>query len=107
MDLVSKASEIGKELAKDPKFLEYKKLYNSIYKDEKNKEIIDDFRKKVLDYQIKKQEGKATDEDFQNLNQLQNVLSLNPDIGKFLLAENNFSMLLHEVFESIEKEIKL
>ena len=43
MDLVSKASEIGKELARDPKFIEYKKLYNSVYKDEKNKDMIDDF----------------------------------------------------------------
>ncbi len=107
MDLVSKASEIGKELARDPKFIEYKKLYNSVYKDEKNKDMIDDFRKKVLDYEIKKQEGKATDEDFKNLTNLQNVLALNPDIGKFLLAEGNFSMLLQEVFDSIEKEIKL
>lgn len=107
MDLVSKATEIGKELAQSSEFIEYKKLYNSVYKDEKNKDMIDDFRKKVLDYEIKKQENTATDEDFKNLQNLQNVISLNPEVGKFLFSEAGFSMKLQEVFQAIEKEIKL
>ncbi|MDL2311222.1 YlbF family regulator [Peptostreptococcaceae bacterium OttesenSCG-928-C18] len=52
MDLLSKAEELGRLLSNSDEYIEYKKLYNSVYKDEKNKEIIDDFRKKVMDYQI-------------------------------------------------------
>lgn len=107
MDLISRATEIGKELAKSSEFMEYKKLHETVYKDEKNKDMIDDFRRKILDYELKKQENKATDEDFKNLQNLQNILSLNPEVSRFLFSEASFSMKLQEVFQAIEKEIKL
>lgn len=107
MDLVSKATEIGKELAQSSEFMEYKKLHETVYKDEKNKDMIDDFRRKILDYELKKQENKATDEDFKNLQNLQNILSLNPEVSRFLFSETSFSMKLQEVFQAIEQEIKL
>lgn len=107
MSLEIKASELGKDLANTTEFKEYKRLYLEVYKDEKNKKMIDDFREKAFNFEIKKQKGESTDEDLKNIQNLQNVLSLNPEIAKFLFAENSFSVILQKVFENIEKEIKI
>ncbi|QQK07592.1 YlbF family regulator [Miniphocaeibacter halophilus] len=108
MDLVSKARELGIEISKSDKFIEYKNLYNQVYKDEKNKEMIDDFRKKVVDYQLNyANKGKESEEELKKLENLQNIMMMNQDLGKFLIAETNFSIELKDIYEAIEKELEL
>lgn len=108
MDLNAKATELGKLLAKSDNFVEYKELYNKVYKDEKHKSMIDDFRKKVMDYQLNyASQGKESEEEVKKLENLQNILMMNQDVARFLMVEANFSMELKSVYDALENEIKL
>ncbi len=108
MDLNLKAKELGRLLAKSDNFVEYKELYNRVYKDEKHKDMIDDFRKKVMEYQMNYvSQGKESEEEVKKLENLQNILMMNQDVAKFLMAEANFSMDLKSVYDALEEEIKL
>ena len=108
MNLVSKAEELGKLLANSKEYIEYKELYNSVYKDAKNKDIIDDFRNKVMDYQIKYvSQGKESKEELKKLENLQNIVMLNPDVARFMTAEATFSVELKSIYDAIEDAINL
>lgn len=108
MDLVSKAEELGKLLSSSENFIEYKELYNTVYKDEKNKKMLDDFRLKVMDYQINYvNKGKESEEEMKKLEKLQEVMMMNEKVARFMMAEANFSMELKSVYDAIEDQIKL
>ncbi|WP_099203225.1 YlbF family regulator [Miniphocaeibacter massiliensis] len=108
MDLVSKAEELGQLLANSNEYVEYRELYNSVYKNEKNKDIIDDFRKKVMEYQINYvSKGKESEDEIKKLENLQNIIMMNPEVAKFMAAEATFSVELKSVYDAIENAIKL
>lgn len=70
--------------------------------------MIDDFRKKVMDYQLNYvSQGKESEEEVKKLENLQNIMMMNQDVGKFLIAEANFSIELKEIYDAIEKELEL
>ena len=108
MDLISKAKDLGLELSKSNEFIEYKNLYNLVYNIEKNKVMIDDFRDKVMKYQIDYvNKGKESEEEVKKLENLQKILMMNKDVGEFLFAEANFSIILKDIYEAIEENLKL
>lgn len=108
MDLVSKGEELGKLLANSKNFTEYKELYSIVYTDETNKKMIDDFRMKVMDYQINYvNKGKESEEELKKLEKLQEVMMMNDKVARFMMAEANFSMDLKSVYDAIEEQIKL
>lgn len=88
------------------------KKKNDLYKDEKNKKMVEDFREKVIDIQVKKMSGKeVSQEELDSVKKLEDILRLNPTINEFLIAEYRYSKLIEDISkiigEAIDLEIKL
>lgn len=109
MELKNLARELGQKLKETNEFKEYQKYNNEVYlKDKDNKKLIDDFRKKSLEYQINYQKtGKDDPNEKSKLQTLHQILMTNPKIANYLLSEQKYFQIVEEVFQTIEEEIKL
>lgn len=77
-----------------------------VYANEKNKEMVEDFRKKVIKIQMDQMTGKESDpKEIEKANDLENVLMLNTPINEFLTAELRFSQLVQDINDIIGKAI--
>ncbi|WP_297811356.1 YlbF family regulator [uncultured Finegoldia sp.] len=109
MEYRKKAEELASLLSNSSEFNELKRLHKDVYKNnENNKKMIDDFKKHIFEYQIKLQKnGKEDPEDVKKLQNLQNIIMTNHDIAAYLQADAKFSIILKEVYDALEKGIKL
>ncbi|GAA2977994.1 YlbF family regulator [Finegoldia magna] len=109
MEYKKKAKELAQMLNNSQEFQELKKLHKEVYKkNETNKNMIDDFKKRLFEYQLKiQQTGKEDPEDVQKLQNLQNIIMTNHDIAAYLQADARFSMILKDVYDALEGGIKL
>ena len=93
MEYKKKAEELAQMLNNSTEFQELKKLHKDVYKkNENNKNMIDDFKKHLFEYQLKI---------------LQNIIMTNHDIAAYLQADARFSMILKDVYDALESGIKL
>lgn len=107
MNIYDTARQLASEFKELSEFQEYKRLNEKIKKDQKNVDMIDDFRKKLLNYQLDVQKGKKDEEKEKELQNLQNVLMMNSEIAEFLMAEYKFSQTFEEVNKIIFEAIKM
>lgn len=105
------AHELARQLKNSTEFKEYQALTEEVYKKDENKSIIDDFRKKVFEYQMKNidkgNKEDVEDEEFKNIQQLQNILMSNSEISKFMMAEIKFSAIMQDIYKILEEAIKM
>ena len=105
------AHELARQLKNSIEFKEYQALTEEVYKKDENKSIIDDFRKKVFEYQMKNIDKgnieNVEDEEFKNIQQLQNILMSNSEISKFMMAEIKFSAIMQDIYKILEEAIKM
>ena len=105
------AHELARQLKNSTEFKEYQALTEEVYKKDENKSIIDDFRKKVFEYQMKNidkgNKEDIEDEEFKNIQQLQNILMSNSEISKFMMAEIKFSAIMQDIYKILEEAIKM
>lgn len=106
------AHQLARALKNSQEYKEYAQKKNDLYKDEKNKKMVEDFREKVIDIQVKKMSGKeVSQEELDSVKKLEDILRLNPTINEFLIAEYRYSKLIEDISkiigEAIDLEIKL
>lgn len=106
------AHQLARALKNSQEYKEYVQKKNDLYKDEKNKKMVEDFREKVIDIQVKKMSGKeVSQEELDSVKKLEDILRLNPTINEFLIAEYRYSKLIEDISkiigEAIDLEIKL
>lgn len=83
---------------------EYKRLIEAKKKIEanpKNKEMLQDFYQKQLNYQTKQMMGEKVEEELKQLQNLYSVLSMNMDLNEYLQAEYAFSTLIADMYKII------
>lgn len=88
---------------------EYKNLMSlkeSINNNSKNNEMIDNFHKKQLELQSKQMTGENTDAIMKEVQNLYGVLSLNPEVSKYLQAEYALSVLISDVYKIIGEPLE-
>lgn len=79
-----------------------------VYSNEKNKEMVENFREKVFDLQMQEMSGKEiTQEEIEKISKLEEVLMLNSAIKEFFTAEMRFSLLIQDVNNIIEEAIDI
>lgn len=69
--------------------------------------MVEDFKKKALTIQMDKMAGKDVKEELEKLNNLEQVLMLNPTISEFLQAELRFSQMVQDITKIIGEAIDL
>lgn len=109
MEYKKKAEELAQMLNNSSEFQELKKLHKEVYKkSESNKNMIDDFKKHLFEYQLKiQQTGTEDPEDMKKLQSLQNIIMTNHEIAAYLQADARFSMILKDVYDALESGIRL
>ena len=84
---------------------EFKRLKKKIDENPENKKIIDDFHKKLYDYQVAKQNGEDVTEKEKQLNDLNAILISNSEISEFMAAEVRISTIMNDIVKMLEETI--
>ena len=85
--------------------LKIKRLKKKIDENAENKKIIDDFHKKLYDYQIAKQNGEDVSDREKQLNDLNVILMSNSEISEFMAAEVRISTIMNDIVKMLEDTI--
>ena len=102
MYIYDKANELASMMKSSDDFLEYKRLKDIVYSDEKDKGLIKQYKNLQLKAQSSYMTGETPDpEVMDRLRKIGEVLQFNEDISKFLIAEYNFNTLVGDVYKII------
>lgn len=102
------AHQLKKAIMNSPEYKNYIEKKNIVYSNERNKSMVEDFRKQALVLQVKQLSGKEVDEkEIEKLKSLENILRLNPTINEFLLAEYRFSQLVQDITKIIGEALDI
>jgi len=94
------AYSLANSIKESDEFKRYKLAKEKIDKDEKLKQMVEDFKKKQIDLEQKRLQGQdIKNEDIYALEKLYQIISLNPDIEKYLSSE----MMLFKILSDISK----
>ena len=94
-NLAHKLAKAIKESNEFKSFIDKKK---TLYSNEKNKKMVEDFQEQVLELQMDYMAGKEVDEEkVEKLGKLEEVLTLNPIINDYFQAELRLSQLIQDI----------
>jgi len=102
------AYELANALKESNEFKRFKAAKEKIEKDEKLKQMISDFKKKQFELEQKRLKGEEiTSSDVYSLQQLYQIISLNPDIEEYLSAEMMLAKIIADISKIIVDSIEL
>lgn len=108
MKAVELAKQLGKVLAESPEYLAYKTSKEKVDSHEAAKTMLNDFRTKQIEFERKKMNGDQLTQPLEEeLRKLAEIVSLNPYIREYLMAEYQFSRLMMEVQKIIGSAVGL
>lgn len=107
MNPYDKVNELVRAIKESEQVKEYMKLKEELYKDEKNKEMIKDFRDKQTEVQSLLMQGQEADaEKMEKLQSLYQILVSNPNIKNFFDKEVQFDVMLSDIYKIIGEGLK-
>lgn len=96
--IYNKAQDLAREIAESPEYKEYLKAKEMVEKDKNNILLLESFRRMQWEIQMIQLLGQEVDEEqLQQLEQIYQMLSANPVINEYLMAEYRFSRVLGDV----------
>ena len=108
MKPVELARQLAKALTDSTEYQDYKKFKGILEEHQAAKVMLDDFRKKQFEYERKKLNGDKLLGPFEDdLRKLSEIISLNPYIRDYLMAEYRFTQIFSEVQRIIAEAIGL
>ena len=108
VNVYDQAHILARAIKNSEEYRTYIKKREIVYANERNKEMVEDFRKKVFHVQMEQLSGKeAKQEEIDKLSKLEDVLMLNPAIKEFFTAELRFSQLVQDVNNIIGEAINV
>ena len=107
MNPYDKVKELVEAIKNSEEVTEYKKIKEEVYKDEKCKEMIKEFRDKQSEVQSLLMMGQEADkEKMEKLQSLYQILVSNPKVKDFFDKEVQFDEMLGEVYKEIGEGVK-
>lgn len=99
---------LANSLKESNEFKRFKMAKDKIEKDEKLKQMVNDFKKKQFELEQKRIQGQeVTSSDVYSLQQLYQIISLNPDIEEYLSAEMMFARILADISKILSDALEL
>lgn len=100
MNVYDKAHELSTAIKESNEFKEYEELKKKIDNNENLKKMMDDFREKQVQLQVKQYSGESLGpEDISKLQELEQILVQDPTAAQYLQAEMRFSLMINDVFK--------
>ncbi|MCF6465655.1 YlbF family regulator [Clostridium sp. Cult2] len=102
------AHKLARAIRSSEEYKNYVEKKNIVYADDKNKRMVEDFKKKALQIQVEQMSGKEVkQEEMDKISKLEEVLMLNPTINEFFNAELRFSQLVQDISKIIGDAIDI
>jgi len=103
-DLAHQLARAIKDSDEYKSFIEKKEALDQ---DERNKKMVEDFQKQILEIQLAYMSGKEiSEEELEKIGKLEEVLNLNPIINSYFQAELRFSQLIQDINNIIGEAIE-
>ena len=107
MNPYDKVHELVRAIKESDQVKEYLALKEELYKNEKSKDMIKDFREKQVEVQSLLMQGKEADsEKMEKLQSLYQILVANPQVKEFFDKEVQFDEMLSEIYKKIGEGVK-
>lgn len=107
-NVYDQAHKLARAIKNSEEYKNYKEKKDIVYSNEKNKEMVEDFRAKVFEIQMEQFSGKEIEkEKVEKLNKMEEVLMLNPTIKDYFSAELRFSQLVQDINKIIDEAINI
>lgn len=107
MNPYDKVHELVRAIKESDQVKEYLALKEELYKNEKSKEMIKDFREKQVEVQSLLMQGKeAEPEKMEKLQGLYQILASDVKIKEFFDKEVQFDVLLSDIYKIIGEALK-
>lgn len=107
MNPYDKVHELVRAIKESDEVKEYLEIKEEVYKDEKNKEMIKDFREKQMEVQSLLMQGQeAEQEKMEKLQNLYQILASNVKVKEFFDKEVKFDVMLSDIYKIIGEALK-
>lgn len=107
-NVYDEAHKLARAIKDSEEYKTYIQKREIIYSDKRNKEMVEDFRNKVLKIQMEQLSGKEIEKDeIEKLSKLEEVLMLNPKINDYFAAELRFSQMVRDINNIIGEAIDI
>ena len=107
MNPYDKVHELVRAIKESQEVKEYLQIKEEVYKDEKNKEMIKDFREKQMEVQSLLMQGQqAENEKMEKLQNLYQILASNVKVKEFFDKEVRFDVMLSDIYKIIGEALK-
>lgn len=107
MNPYDKVHELVRALKESEEVKQYLAIKEELYKDEKNKEMVKNFRDMQAEVQSLLMQGKEADsEKMEKLQNLYQILVSNPKIKEFFDKEVQFDVMLSDIYKIIGEGLK-
>ena len=107
MNPYDKVHELVRAMKESDEAKEYIAIKEEIYKDEKSKELIKEFREKQMEVQSLLMQGKETEEEkMEKLKNLYQILASNVRIKEFFDKEVKVDVMLSDIYKIISEGLK-
>lgn len=107
MNPYDKVHELVRAIKDSEEVKEYLQIKEEVYKDEKNKEMIKDFREKQMEVQSLLMQGQqAENEKMEKLQNLYQILASNVKVKEFFDKEVRFDVMLSDIYKIIGEALK-
>ena len=107
MNPYDKVYELVRAIKESDQVKEYLTLKEELYKNEKSKEMIKDFREKQVEVQSLLMQGKeAETEKMEKLQSLYQILASDVKVKEFFDKEVQFDVLLSDIYKIIGEALK-
>lgn len=107
MNPYDKVHELVRAIKESDEVKNYTKIKEELYSDDKNKEMIKNFRDMQTEVQSLLMQGKEADEQkMEKLQNLYQILVANPKIKEFFDKEVQFDVMLSDIYKIIGEGLK-
>jgi len=108
MNVYDKSHELARAIRESEENREFKKIRNLVYSNEKNKELVTDFKVKQFEIQAEQLSGKEPDKaKLEQLQSLYGILTANPEVGKYFEAEYKFERIISDIYKILGEAIDI
>ncbi|MBQ9267473.1 MAG: YlbF family regulator [Clostridia bacterium] len=107
MNPYDKVHELVRAIKDSDEVKQYMQIKEELYADDKNKEMIKNFRDMQTEVQSLLMQGKEADEEkMEKLQSLYQILVANPKIKEFFDKEVQFDVMLSDIYKIIGEGLK-
>jgi len=97
MSVSDRAHELAKTLQESEEYRRYAEAKEKLQHDEENANMLQEFRRKQIELQIAEMAGEDIESTLEQLEEIYQVLSMNPIVNEFLTAEYRLARLMSDV----------